>query len=474
MKIQSIVDARSEKGIALVVVLLLMVVLSGLATGFAMTGRVEVAMAENEVYYASARAAAEAGMNRVTQAIRAQHDVNLLSGEDDTVDGVNAAAAVNADNGDLGFMLGGPGPYALDADGQYSYTVQVFDDDDPRLYPDPLNADQLDAMLLPRGDGQGEDGIGATDRNNQLILRATGFGPNGTTVILSRRITTDVDVTIIPPTEANPALLVDGDLVMDGSAFGVLGLKGSVHANGDLEINGANATVSGDATASGSFSAHQNFQAGGTQGGNAANINIPEINAIDYKGHADFILPAGGGPITKGDGTPCGPCPNGWEWNAGDQVWESDNDITAGTFYAETSVKVTGNPGTKLAPLAVSIISEGSITVAGTPKFKPENTELYQFITDGDLLMTGNAGLDDATLVEGQILVREQIEISGNPTFQGRILVQDEPSLFDDAVSNSVSGNPTLTYNGTLPAIPVPGATLRDYTYNVFGWMEQQ
>ena len=43
-----IVHARSERGIALVVVLLLMAVLSGLATGFAMNGQVESAMAVNE------------------------------------------------------------------------------------------------------------------------------------------------------------------------------------------------------------------------------------------------------------------------------------------------------------------------------------------------------------------------------------------------------------------------------------------
>src|SRR5687767_15787528 len=70
MTIKPIVDTRSEKGIALVVVLLLMAVLSGLATGFAMNGQTESAMAVNEVYYAGARAAAEAGMNRAITTIR--------------------------------------------------------------------------------------------------------------------------------------------------------------------------------------------------------------------------------------------------------------------------------------------------------------------------------------------------------------------------------------------------------------------
>ena len=67
---RSIVDspsrpaASNERGIALIVIMLLMAVLSALATGFAMTGQVEVQMGHNEVYYACARAAAEAGMNR--------------------------------------------------------------------------------------------------------------------------------------------------------------------------------------------------------------------------------------------------------------------------------------------------------------------------------------------------------------------------------------------------------------------------
>src|SRR5687767_9781644 len=132
---ETIVDARSEKGVALVVVLLLMAVLSGLATGFAMNGQVESAMAVNETYYAGARAAAEAGMNRAVEAVRVDNSTDLLSGVDGMVDPAAALnAGVNADNGSVAFMLAGASPYALDANGQYSYTIQIFDDDDPRLY----------------------------------------------------------------------------------------------------------------------------------------------------------------------------------------------------------------------------------------------------------------------------------------------------------------------------------------------------
>jgi hypothetical protein len=142
-----IVPVRSERGMALIVVLLLMAVISGLATGFAMNGMVESTMSRNEVYYAGARAAAEAGINRATAAVRLEHDVNLLSGVDTLVDEANPGAPVNGDNGDVEFLLNGAGPYALDADSQYTYMIEVFDDDDPALYNGTvLSAAQLAAM----------------------------------------------------------------------------------------------------------------------------------------------------------------------------------------------------------------------------------------------------------------------------------------------------------------------------------------
>ncbi len=62
-------NPRSERGVALIIVLLLLAVMSGLATGMAINSQVEVAMSSNEMYYAGARAAAEAGLNRAVTAI---------------------------------------------------------------------------------------------------------------------------------------------------------------------------------------------------------------------------------------------------------------------------------------------------------------------------------------------------------------------------------------------------------------------
>src|SRR5687767_6684991 len=296
------VPTRSEKGIALVVVLLLMAVLSGLATGFAMNGQVESAMAVNEQYYSGARAAAEAGINRATAAIRMEDDTDLLKGQDDTVD-ANLAAAVNNDNGDVDFMLAAPCPCAVDGTGRYTYTIDVFDDDDPALYGGALlSAAQLAAM---GGEGNAGQPDPFTDHNTRLILRATGFGPGNTRVTVSRLILTTIIP--IPGSTVNPAILVDGDVEVEGT-INLLGAYGSIHSNGDLTITGNSADIEGDATASGTYtSTSNNLDVGGHSGGDYANINVPEITASDYEAIADFRLNANGTITDVSTGIACLP-----------------------------------------------------------------------------------------------------------------------------------------------------------------------
>lgn len=445
--------SRSERGVALVIVLLLMAVLSGLATGFAMNGNVEATMARNEVYYAGARAAAEAGINRATSAIVLYNGNNLLTGLDN--------APNTADDGDLGLLglVTGAvdGSYALDANGQYRYSIEVLDDDDPSLYETALSPEQLDAMCADACAGS-EDGTGSVDVNGRLILRATGWGPSNTVARLARVLNTTI-------ANVDPSIIVDGDLDIGGN-INLQGLKGSVHANGDLTVDGNAADVSGDATASGQFTANDNFEAGGAQGGGYASINLPEVHAIDYQPLADYIL-HDDGTATLPDGvTACGaPCAD-WEWGSG--TWQlNDNDAEVGTFYVETSVTIAGSPsGNGNNPIAVSIISEGSISITGSPRFEPENAQNIQFVTDGDLMIGGNADLDAPAQVNGQIFVREQIHIAGNPEFQGRIIVTNEDNVFDDVTTNAIPGTPTITYNGGLGGFTT-------YTYNISGWIEQ-
>jgi len=465
-----IAQPSSERGIALIVVMLLMMVLSGLATGFALNGQIESTMATNEVYFAGARAAAEAGMNRAIERITEDTTNDLLAGADQLSD-ADPANAANDDNGSIAWLMASAGPYALDADGEYTYDIEVLDDDDPALYSTALTTAQKTLM--------GEETIDSPDidENDRLILRATGYGPKGTIVRISRVLESIQNITTTPATSLNPAILIDGDLNVSGNIT-LTGDEGSVHTNGDLTLSGNAAEVSGDATAAGDFTCNEGWHADGAQGSGYPSVNLPDIKAADYAAHADYIL-HDDGSVTNGDGSSCGgSCPGDWT-HSGDTWSITGNSAPSGTFYVEGKVSISGSPGKKGAEIAFSVIATDSISITGTPKFKPENDAKLQFVTDGDMIIGGNVDLDDATAVEGQILVREQLSISGNPEFQGRILVQNETAddygtgQSDEISTNSVTGNPTITYNGTLSALEVPGTSTTSYTNNVTGWMEQ-
>ncbi len=471
-------ESSSERGIALVVVLLLMAVLMGLATGFAMNGSVEAQMGRNEVYFAGARAAAEAGLNRAIVKIVANSTNDLLAGNDGLTS-PTPGAAVNADNGTVTFLIGSNGPYALGTTGQYSYTLEILDDDNDLLYETPLTAAQRLAM--------GENNDVNINANDRVILRATGIGPNGTTVRIARVVET-VDTINTTNTNtgglANPALLVNGDLVASGNIH-IMGTSGSVHTNGNLTINGNSADVSKDATASGTFTKNQNWSSGGSMGGGRPTINVPDINAIDYISLADYKLSSAGTVQTLQGGVwancSTAACKATGFTHSGGTWTLSGNTAGTGTYFVEGAVHVSGNPngggnGKNATNLALSIISTGSITISGTPKFTPENGSKIQFVTDKDLIMSGNVDLDDPTTVEGQIMVREQMSISGNPEFQGRVIIQNVTSTVGIS-TNTISGNPTITYNGTLGSletvVPGPSVTTITYVNNISGWMEQ-
>jgi hypothetical protein len=444
---------RSERGVALIMVLLLLAVMSALATGMTVNGHTEITLANNEVYYAGARAAAEAGMNRAAELIENDSTTaNLLTG---------AAGRFVA--------VWGAGPYTL---GQYTYTAGVFDDDDDSLYDTPLDPTQDAAM--------NENGNPALDQNGRLVLRIVGFGPSGTTVRLGRIIQVDVENNPAvwgAPVVINPAILVDGSLTVSGN-IDVMGSQGSIHANGNLALNGNTMFISENATASGGFSANANWTSGscpsdcGTMGGGFATINVPEVNAADHLGYATHILRSDGTILRVSTNTVV--TVSGWSFSGGN--WSlTGNDEPTGTFYAQTSVTVSGNRGSSGSPLALSIISEGSITVTGNSTLRPENAAALQFVANGDLILGGNLDADQST-VEGRSLVREQLSIAGNPDLRGQIIVKNRTSVFNEATTNTISGNPDITYNGSFANLITPGLLItpatQTFNNNVRGWIE--
>ena len=453
----------SERGIALIVVLLLMAVLSGLATGFAMTGQTEVQMATNEVYFAGARAAAEAGLNRALVKIFADTQTNWVAGAD-------GDPTTTADNGRLTFKFGGvAGPYFVDSANRYSYDVEILDDDNPLVYDTDMSA-QFPVML--------ENLDPYSNANRFVILRSTGYGPNGTIVRLARII--DSRPSTAPPSpnpSTNPAILVNGDFEMNGSIT-VAGTAGSVHANGNLSKTGTAGTVSGSATATGTWSQEGNFTATQGQGGGRSSLTMPQVHASDYLSIADYKLTAAGTVQTLSGGvwsdcTTSACTSTDWSFSAG--TWSSGKNPSSATYYVEGDVSIGATQGS--GNKAVSVIATGSISVqSGSASLTPENEQKIQFVADGDVQIVNGSDLDAPYNVDGEIRVRGQFEAGGNMEFQGRVLVQDVQNVGNLVANggNRIHGSVRFTYNGTLgelAAVPIVGPTT--YTNDVIGWLEQ-
>lgn len=455
---------RSEKGVALIIVLLLLAVMAGLTTGLTLNGQTEIAMATNEAYYSGARAAAEAGMNRAIQQITnpANNTINLL--DNPNIPGI------------------GNGPFNLNAD--YSYSFVIVDDDDPSLYTDPLDADQLARM--------GENGDPAVNLNTRMILRCIGTGPRGTTVTLSRILSSTAipDLPTINNVVTNPAILVNGNIDVSGNTK-ILGTQGNVHANGDV-TGGGSVDISGDLTATGSVP--DGITPDGLKAGGMPPITVPEIKASDFKNLADWILPATGSlPLRASDGAECGaktlPCPNGWTKSG--TTWGASGTMPdSATYYVEGDAEIHGT-GKSTGFTQISVITEGSLKITGNGKFKPENGVGIQFVTNGDFELGGTVDADDSVDMDGQIMVREQMKIYGNSEFQGRVMVENRDSatnVYDASTNpngrrgtsslteNTLTGNMTVTYNGGLGSITteiiIPGGATT-FANNVSGWIEQ-
>jgi hypothetical protein len=303
-------------------------------------------------------------------------------------------------------------------------------------------------------------------------------------------------------TTINPAILVNGDLDIAGNTK-VVGSQGNVHANGDIAGNGGSYEISGNMTATGELTGDIHAT-GLTAGGNAPDSGSRNQGLglhgtrhsqtdgrrrdarIGRRGRLGGVhpprqdakrrrLPGTAGPTQprRIRGARQDQCPR--------QVWPSR------TYWVEGNVAMKGTGKSTLTQL--SILAEGNLALEGNGQFKPGNNSGIQFVTNGDFNLSGTVDADDTFDFDGQILVREQMSISGNSEFQGRVMVEDRQhaaNVYDAATnpngnrganalsSNGLSGNMKVTYNGSLGGITVtiPGGP-DTYTNTVSGWIEQ-
>jgi hypothetical protein len=449
---------KSEDGFALVLVLLALLVVSGLASAMVTSGRTEVIISTNQERSAQARAAAEAGLNHAlavsityVQNWQANGFVNASAAMTSLLSGPDGNPATTADNGSLAVLTAGvlPAPPArvvLDAATNTAYEAIVMDEDDPSR-----------GLSLADQVRVGETGVSTLDSNGRIVVRAIGYAAGGTTATLEASI----GPIILPAIVTNDDLVISGNPTIDGA-------NGSVHSNGNLTISGS-PEITENATASGGYSTSGSPDIGGQSGGGRPNLTIPPVNAADHRPLADFILQADGRMMTQGgveicnasvDQDACRPI-YGWRYSAAGPSWDmNDNAVVfTATYYAEGDVSISASPGSSATPLAITIIAEGDIEITGNPDLRPDQPELM-FVTNQDLRIAGT--LSQPIAFEGQMLVREQLSISGHPSLAGQILVQNVPSVSNVVLTNSISGNPTITYNGLVGT----------NTFIVVGWRE--
>src|SRR5262245_41731204 len=132
---------RNEQGMALIGVILLLILASGVCAALAVSGKTETMAAYNLDTSAQARAAAQAGLTAAVEATITYLNTTVLDPTDavnNLIEGPDDDASATADNGNLatidGVATGLPVPgvkLQLGSLTGVSYTVQAFDEDDP-------------------------------------------------------------------------------------------------------------------------------------------------------------------------------------------------------------------------------------------------------------------------------------------------------------------------------------------------------
>jgi len=440
--------SRNEEGMALIGVILLLILASGVCAALAVSGQTETKTAYNLDTSAQADAAAQAGLAAAVQAVLTQVNLSTSLGSTaaQAIDGLLAGpdnnAASTADNGFL-TALGFQAPTVTNLLGTLTdvgYRVEVMDDDNwSARGMSSLGVATLTAVQTRIS----ENGSSTGDNNGKFVVRSTGLGRNNTTVTVEATLGL---VTL-------PAIVTNGDLLISGNIT-VTGQNGGVHTNSNLTISGAAADIAKDATATGTATIHPGANIGGSEGGGFATKPVPHVEAANHFTQADYILNTDGLIYARsGSGLGAVQCASsaaceaafGWTYGGGGNWGIHSNSVHAGSYYLYGSATVSGSPGSSASPVSMTIIAEGSIEITGNPDFQPDAPELF-LVTNGDLRIAGNLGTPIA--IEGEVLVREQVSIHGTPDIAGRILVEDASNLSSVVTANEIAGNPTITYNG--------------------------
>ena len=288
-----------ERGMALISALLMMMVMSALAIALTASGRVEVAMGDNEELYARARAAAEAGLNHGAAIVLGLTSTptyplnDLLLGPDGARTRPTMSAASNADNGLVTHLIRGGSawpptgrsPAGRSPAPSTAPRSASSNDDDPTL-KNGVNFTNTELTAMSAGNP-------TRSRTASASTTSTSGSSSGPRASAPAAPPSTLEQMLMPI--KMPALLVNGDLTHGGNAQHRrrAGQRAREQQPPGRRQRGNRRRRTRPRPAR-SPRTTAGMPASWTSGGMPI-IPVPDIHAIDYFNDADFVLRADGG-----------------------------------------------------------------------------------------------------------------------------------------------------------------------------------
>jgi hypothetical protein len=409
---------HARRGLALPMVIFGLVAIGLLSAGLYVIGDAQSNSVKHRESSSRALLLAEEGLSHAVMVLRTHlgrtRETRLLVGSDNL--------PLTADDG---LLIG----YGLPADREIPDTGKLVSSG---RYSVMITDDPADPDPGPLADG-----------NFRVKLRCTGVTTDGSTAIIET----------VLASMSLPSLATEGNLSISGSPD-LLGQCGGAHANGNTNVGGSVTVVLG-VSASGTATGNNITNEAGNPMPPLSNqppLEIPDYDPLDFCNSADYIMNANGW-ITQ--------VATGLQFDARSDevfgfkrassspiVWDhKDSEAVPGTFCAHGNVKIGGNPGTALAPLAMSIIATGSIEVSGNPYLRASHPEGVGLMSGGDLKINGNPAAGSRNF-EGLMYSRSQCQTSGNPTLFGQLLCKNKANpagSINHFNNNEIPGNPIIT-----------------------------
>lgn len=414
--------ARHRRGIALVSALAALVLLSVIIAGTFVLTNSDSRSSNNRANSTRANELAEAGMSHALGILRGPLADTSLTKLLRGPDGV-------ANTADDGYITG----YGLSA------ALQI---------PDTGRTSTWGRFYVQLIDDPADpDGVATTDANSQIVVRCRAITTDSATASI------DAIIGVTP----FRAVAVDGNLTINGNPA-LMGQCGGVHTNGNMSVSGAaTVTTQGVVTSTGTTTVNGNIRDTShtvvTPVTNQPPVDIPTLDPMSYcTGHADYYLQADGYILKSSDGSltlSTGTQHYGFRrTGASPVVWDQTGTPFAGTYCVTGNVTINGNPGSTSTPSVVTILASGSVSVAGNPFMTPAYGGI-SIMAGGDVSVNGNAGSGNANY-SGLVYAGSQCSVNGNMSMSGQLVCKNAANptgSVNYVSSNSLNGNPTITYN---------------------------